>query len=195
MATQAEIATIACLDVGGQAISSIDSETQTEASLIRDIWDITLNDVLTTHEWGFAKEFKALALESEDETIDEKWVYVYALPKDYLSLLKNGNDFDREIRGQSLYCDEEDLIIGYIKKVEDVTKYPPWFVKALIARLRTKLYIPLAKKGSKFVDWYKTYIFELDQAMTEDALKDREADDNSIKHTSDNDTWVSEATS
>jgi hypothetical protein len=195
MASQAQIASQATLDVGGQAITDIDHETQKEASLIRDIWETTRDSLFAKHEWGFAKVTKAPALESEDATLDEKWTFVYALPKLFVSLLDKGNDFDHEIRGQSLYCDVEDLIILYIQVIEDTSKYPTWFVDALIAKLRPRLAISLAKKGAKAVDWYQIYQVELNIAKNEDARQDRQSDDNTIKHTTDNDSWVCEATS
>ncbi len=195
MASQAQIATMAVLDVGGQAISSIDNQTQKEASIIRDIWDITRDEILALHEWGFAKGYKALALESEDSTIDGNWTYVYALPNDHIKLLKNANDFDHVVRGQSLYCDTEDVVIGYIKRIEDTSKYPTWFVKALVAKLRTRLHIPLAKRGAKVVNWYQIFLKELDEARNEDARQNRLGDDDAGKHTVDNDSWVAEALS
>lgn len=194
MASQAQIATIACLDVGGQAISDIDNETQKEASIIRDIWDISRDELLAAHEWGFAKKYKALALDATFTEVDDDWDYIYVLPSDFIKLLANMNDFDHVIRENRLYCDTEDLIIGYIARIEDTSKYPVWFVNALIAKLRTRLYIPLAKKASKAIEWYQLFVIELEKAQTKDSQQDRLGDDEAGKHTVDNDSWVSVAT-
>ncbi len=194
MASQAQIATQACLDVGGQAISDVDNETQKEAALIREIWDISLDEVLATHEWGFAKKSKALALDGSFTDPVDNWEYIYAFPSDYIKMLKNNNNFDHEVKQGRLYTDTEDLIIEYIARIEDTSKFPIWFVTALVAKLRTRLSIPLAKRSSKTVEWFQLYQIELNQAKSDDFKEDQLSDDDSIKHTADNDSWVGVAT-
>lgn len=193
MASKNEIATIAFRDLGGKAVSDFDNENSKEAKLAQDYWDSNRDRLLGKFNWGFAKKWASLAQEVDD-IIDPKWDYKYALPNDYIKMSKEETEktlgTNYEIRQKSLYINIESVKIEYIFRIEDTTKWPEWFQNVVVARLRSKWQVPLAKKGTKVVNWYQIYLLTLEESKGIDAEQSNPTEEEKGNHTDENDTWL-----
>ena len=197
MASKNEIATIALRDIGGKPVSDFDNETSKEAKLMQDYWDSNWKKLLRKFNWGFAKKWAELALET-DTIIDPKWEYKFALPADYIRMSKEETEktlgTNYEIRDGSLYINQDSVKIEYIREIEDTTKWPEWFQDVVIARLRGKCNIPLAKSGKNSVNWYNLYLnVVLPESKRLDAEESNPTEEEKGNHTDDNDTWLNSA--
>ena len=193
MASKNEIATIAFRDLGGQPVSDFDNQTSKEAKLAQDYWVSNRDRLLGKFNWGFAKHWASLALESDD-ILDPKWEYKFALPSDYIKMSKEETEksigTNYEIRDGSLYINQEAVKIEYIRRIVDTTKWPEWFQNVVVARLRSKWQVPLAKKGTKVVNWYQIYLLTLEESMGLDAEESNPTETEKGGHTDENDTWL-----
>lgn len=190
MPTKYAIANAALRELG--ANTAVKGETSKEASLIEDLWDILLKEALEQHTWDFAKGVKSLGEDANCSMPDAKWEYAYTLPTDFVRMgRKKANDFKYERRGQHLLTNESPCIIEYVYLEEDPTKFPAHFVMALRHLLMGSFAIPLAKKGTKAID-FKRLFYEV--AMPEARKLDAHQSNMSAEDTSgvdpDSDSWV-----
>ncbi len=198
MASKVQIANLALSVLGSAQVSDLDTETTKEANLVNTFWDQVVQEVLEDHTWDFAKEWSSLAEDAAYTMVDEKYEYAYTLPSGYIRMSKVENDDAGHVeyvrRGEHLLCNESPFKIEYIKEITDVSKYPPHFIMAVAGKLRIYLAIGLKKKGAKSVDWLGIYLNEiLPEARQRDARQSRPTNDDAVKHTKDNDTWVTAA--
>ena len=80
--SQVKIVNLAYAAIGEGAITSI-SGTDAKSILAAQVWDDILEEVLSEHDWNFAKKRVALAQDATAPT-GEEWEYRYALPSDYV---------------------------------------------------------------------------------------------------------------
>lgn len=191
MPSQVDICNVAILDVGGNTINAID-EGSREAELCDHYWEMFVDEVLSEHTWNFAKQWVALAEEAGYSMVDSEYGYAYELPSDYVRMSRMEDKKSLyEVRGTTLLTNVEDCLIEYIKRVDDVMAFPPGFRMALIARLRAALAIPLARKGTKAIDWMNLYLsVDLPRAKTKDAMEGNQSEESLHQHTDENDTWL-----
>ena len=78
----------------------------------------------------------------------DDWSYIYELPEDCLRVLEINDNPEAEffIEEKGLYTNESPCEIRYITRVTYVPAYSAMFVDALVARLKSKLAVPV--KGS-----------------------------------------------
>lgn len=87
MLSKQEIANLALGHLGmSQQVLDYDVENTVYAKVIRRQFRSTLDTMLEKHQWGFATQFSALALESDDWSVAKAYKYVYSLPADCLVL-------------------------------------------------------------------------------------------------------------
>lgn len=110
------------------------------------------DEVLADHAWGFATK-RALLADSADDP-PASWAFAYALPADFIRPVSvypetTSNDEsdaqDYTIEGQNLYTNVEKATLRYVFRVEDATKYPPYFARAVSKKIAQLLCGPLAK--------------------------------------------------
>lgn len=184
---------MALQEVGGNAITTFDaSDDSTEADLSRAFYEFCLDEVFEAHTWDFAKEWKALALDSNYSMVDEKYEFAYALPGDYVRMSRLENKaIQYEIRGAFILTNEEDLKIEYIKKIDDTTLYPVHFVRALIARLKASYNGPLSKKGAKTIDFMSIYeTVTLPNSKLRDSQGGNPSEEDKKRHVDSTDSWL-----
>ncbi|MCK5602581.1 hypothetical protein KAR91_11945 [Candidatus Pacearchaeota archaeon] len=192
MPSKLSIANLALRELGASTVVDLDTENTKEANLINDFWDLLLEEVLEAHTWDFAKTTKSLADDADFTMADDKWEYAYSLPSDFIRMgRKKANDFAYERRGQHLLTNETPCVIEYIKQETDPTRYPSHFAIVFSARLRASLSIPLAKKGTRAVDWMKLYYeVSLPLAKNADAHQSNMSVEDTTGHSADTDSWV-----
>ena len=79
------------------------------------------------------------------------FAYCYDPPSDCLAVREINEDPSIlfEVNEDGLYCDEEDIMITYTRKVETVSLYDPSFVSAFAARLAGELATPITGSSKK----------------------------------------------
>ena len=193
MASKVAICNLALTELGANIITSLDaSDTSKEADTCRAVYDLILDEVLEAHHWDFAKTWVALALDAGYTSIDEIYEYAYEKPADFIRfsrLESKSNNF--EVRGSSIVSNVEDLEIEYIWRVVDPTQYPSHFIMAFVARLKASLVTPIARKGTKSIDYLRVYEeLVLPRAKMLDAQQGRPSQAQSSQHTDTTDTWL-----
>lgn len=191
MASQVELCNLAIRDLGGNSISQITENTK-EAKLCNDYWNELVDELLEEYCWDFAKVWVALALDATYVFVDDRYLYAYALPSNYIKMSDTELGYNYEIRGQHIVTNEEDAEIEYIQRMTDVTKWPVHFRKAFVSLLRSRIAFGLARKGTDPKEWVLKYEqLDLPAAKTKDAQTGRPSKEVSRSHTDSTDTWLS----
>ena len=141
--------------VSKQAIMRLGSaETLIKQPMVfaNSFYDQTLEELLSDVPWAFAK--KQLSITADAAAPTQGFTKRYALPSDFIQLIRVENidsseNFGQwEIVGGYLHTDLGSPVkIDYTAKQSDVSKFPPAFTEALIARLASKIAMPLTQKG------------------------------------------------
>lgn len=115
-------------------------------------YDHTLEELLSDVPWAFAK--KQLSITADAAAPTQGFAKRYALPADFVQLIRVENidsseNFGQwEIVGGFLHTDLGSPVkIDYTFNQTDVTQFPAPFTEALIARLASKIAMPLTQKG------------------------------------------------
>lgn len=91
------------------------------------------------------------------------WPYAYELPDDFVLMealnenvganastgFTGENSSDYEIIGETLYCNQAQAVIQYVKNVTDTTKFDPLFLDALTFKLAGMIATPLRMDGGQ----------------------------------------------
>ncbi len=129
---------------------NVETEESKEAIQCRLHYESTRDALLRSHWWRFASGRATLV---EDTSVDEdfEWAVQFTLPTDFLALksIYEGRFSDVNIRnyaieGDRLLTDETTMEIRYVKKITDVSKFDPLFVKVFVLLLADVLIGPLA---------------------------------------------------
>lgn len=198
MASKVQIANLALSVLGANEVSDLDNENTKEANLVNTFWDQVVSEVLEDHTWDFAKKWVSLAEDASYSMVDEKYEYAYSLPGDYIRMSKAENDETDDVefvrREEHILCNYSPFKVEYIRQITDVSKYPSHFIMAVAGKLRVYLSVPLKKKGAKEVDWLSIYENKvLPDAQLRDSRQSKPSKDDAVKHTKDNDSWVTAA--
>lgn len=139
------MASAAALLLGGRRITSFD-EPSAEAALCRDLYPLSVDELLSSHIWKFADVFVKLAPLAEPA---EDFKYVYLRPIDALGIRSVGtspDDKDQtahyQVRGNRIYTDVENVVVRIIADIAP-DLWPGYFQVAVIADLAASLAYPL----------------------------------------------------
>jgi len=99
------------------------------------------------------------------------WGFAYSLtlPGDYLRIQRARDGIVYQREGDYLVANEDTLSITYTQRVEDVTRFPAFFVAALVAAITAKLAEPVTGQRTKQVDWVTMAETKLRRAKLKDA--------------------------
>lgn len=143
--TKFDICTTASYLVGGEDVPSFDEDTR-ESRLCSRLYDTTKRQLLQMHPWVFARKQIALAQNVTAPTFD--YSYSYALPSDYLRMLKVETPQNAyTIVGQNVYSDQSSLKCLYLYEPTE-SNLPDYFVRALEFSLAEVLAAALAQDES-----------------------------------------------
>lgn len=140
VSSRTEIQNSALIKLGAETINSEDDEN-TRARLIKVQYPIIRDRVLRSHPWKFARG--RVALSPIDPLADEyfEWGYSFQLPTDCLRVIEtdipDGGLWDVEDR--ILLANEPTVIIKYIKRVTDVSKYDDNFCEVVAWELASDI--------------------------------------------------------
>lgn len=158
MASKIDIFNMALSHIGVTSTVADELERSVERVTCSRFWD-TCRDALLSYkdmDWSFARARVALA---DIGSPPEGWGYQYRYPNDCINAL--AIDFpgmrypdDRyripfqvvyEASGRAILTDQEEASLIYVKRIEEVERYPSYFVEAMALRLAAFIAMPLAK--------------------------------------------------
>jgi len=135
--------------VGAKRINDYNTGTSLGAIQCRLFYEPARDALLRSYWWGFASDRATLSQDTNDP--DFEWDNQFILPSDFLRLKSvyeevgyNSRSSRHAIEGQRILTNESTQNIRYIKRVTDVTKFDPLFVKVLVFLLADDFVGPLA---------------------------------------------------
>jgi len=152
MASKVEILNSAFNKLGAATIVSLTDDTK-EGILANQQYDIVRQDMLSNHPWNFA--ISRVALASTGNTPAFEFDNEFAIPNDVLRILNIEmpiEDFRVESNAidgtRVILSNFDDVKIKYIRNIEDVSQFPPYFVEAMAARFAAEFAFNLTGKTS-----------------------------------------------
>jgi len=132
-------------------LGSIDTLKGQPMVFANSFYDHTLEELLADAPWAFAKKQVTLIAGTAPT---QGYTKKYTLPTDVIQVLRVNNidtteNFGQwEIMGGFLHTDiGAPIIIDYTAHITDVTAFPAPFIEALIARIASKIALPLTGSG------------------------------------------------
>ncbi len=128
--TDVQIASQALKLLGDNAITAF-TDPGNGAKVMNEIYEQTVEAVLTEGYWRFAMKKATLVLNASPTPLNQ-YQYKYDLPADFLAMQTVrpiGTSW--EIFEQEIYSDQDELDIDYLAKPDEST-WPPYFVKLIV---------------------------------------------------------------
>lgn len=177
MASKTDIANRALSKLGEGRVSNIDTDDNTAPKVIRFMWDIELDTLLTAYPWNFAVTRTQIAKNATAPS----WGYAnsYTLPSDFLALLEINQNPDYRLEtdatngGRLILTDSgSPLKIRYIKRVTDTGEFDPLFVQAFASKLALEGCEEITQSNTKKEILVREYLNNIREAYASDAIQD-----------------------
>lgn len=174
---------MALTPLGGQRVHDIDDASDETAVLCNLYYDDIVDEVLRSHPWNCAVWYQPLAqLSSSDDDylLDdyEEFAYQYALPTSPKCLrvvsIPEHPGADYEVVGDYLLSNLETVVVKYIKRVTDPTKFDPLLVKAIAYRMAADIAMRITESKTVRNDMLQAYEWQLNRAETIDGIESEE---------------------
>ena len=142
--------------IGAKRINDFSDNTESSPQAIqaRTHYEPTRDALLRSYSWRFASA--RVVLSQDTVTPDFEWDFQYILPSDFMFLrsiyegrFSSINFRNIALEGERLLTNETTMEIRYVKKVTDVAKFDPLFVKLLTWTLADEFIGPLAGGDSR----------------------------------------------
>lgn len=152
-------------------------ENSKAASAFRIVYPQVLRELLA-HEgfpWDFATRVKALAIAETNPATG--YSYAYQLPSDCVTItrLTNKRAHFEKISDQ-IHTNEAQASLIYVALIDQPSKFPPEFVKALALHLAYEMAFEYYKKSAAFLEKLEEKaLMALDSAKVADARQSNEA--------------------
>lgn len=154
--TKTEIFNLALAEVPAEAVVS-DTESSPQAKACRRFYDACLNEMVDRFAWRFAT--KQVVLAEITNTRDEEWSYAYQVPSDcskplglvvpkvqlqypgdsYPSDLLNGRPIPYDLQGTTIFTNQYQATLRYIRNDVVCADLPPLASKALYLELAARV--------------------------------------------------------
>lgn len=182
------------LDLLGQSdrVSSIDTPTSQTERIAQRWYDITLLGLLEMYDWNFAIKRAVIPRLIQDPNFGEE--KAYQLPSDFISFVSIGQSHEyvkeHKVEGDIIYFradnysnpiyrastnynalndDSEALLLRYVSKVEDVSKYSPLFIWSLSHALASNMCFSITNSRSSADELMRKAVGLVKQAAQSDA--------------------------
>jgi hypothetical protein len=135
---------------GASPITNITDDTN-NARVANRVYEISLKGVLTECRWNFATTRATLSLSADEMPWDHPGeAYVYVRPSTCLRIFEVSDSAAiwRE-EGDYIISDTPSLGIKYVYYHDDPSKYPPFFLEALIDKLCSDISFMIINSASK----------------------------------------------
>ena len=165
MASVVDICNKALSLIGQNTIVSL-SENTPEALACRIHWAPLIDEFFRGHPWNCGITRKALSRLSDAPPNEFK--YYYQLPADYLMVVEIFPDQSYSVEGRRILVDSPDLVLRYVKKLDDSTQYDSQLSAALSYLLAAEL---------AYINTASVSMAETLRAVGKDKLQDAKATD------------------
>jgi hypothetical protein len=163
--SEVELCNLALLDLGAAPIESLLDDSD-NALLCRHVYPDARDELLALIQPQAAIRRTLLAATTAPTF---GYTYAFALPTGTLLPLETDDESIRwEREGNTIVTDTTPIYLRYIWRLEDVTKFPQGFKRALIACLVARLTWPITKSAALKELNYKLYKSALDEAHVEE---------------------------
>lgn len=168
--TSTQIANLALsrLGPGSGYLTDLSTDTTIAGQALNRTYEMVRDEVLESHPWNFAVARAELA--ADVATPEWGFDHQYSLPANCLRFLSMyGEKVPYQIEGDKLLVDDEGpLLIRYIKRESDTSKFSPTFVAALATRWAFEICGVVEAKVTPNQLW-EMYLTFLAQAKRADA--------------------------
>lgn len=156
--TKTDIVNMALTKVGASPIISIDDETN-NARIINRTYEICLKSVLAECQWNFATvRVNLTQIVDSYDFYDTGETYVYAKPTDLIRIFAvNPPTATLREEGDYLISDTEGVGIKYTSFLDTPSKYPIYFVEALVDRIAADISYAIVNSASLAEAFNKRY--------------------------------------
>lgn len=153
--SETQICNMALTELGAGKISNYLEDTSEKAVNCRLFYEPTVDEVLRSHEWNCAIWYQSLALvaDTDDDyllTDYDEWAYQFQLPTNPLCLrpleIPDYPGYDYEIVSGYLITNLETVVLKYIRKLIDPTKFDALLVETIMYKLAADMAVKV--KGS-----------------------------------------------
>lgn len=184
MATsRTEICNFALGLISDKSISDINDKEDVNAKLCLLHYQQTLDEELRAYAWNGAFHEAKLAQKPTEESPLIEYEFAYSLPNNPFCLRPlrvNDGVENFIISGRLLFSDNDNIILGYTKRITNIAEMDPLLVKVLYTQLAIKLSFPITqstKIGDKLLRDYETLVAPLakfiDSIETRPRFRDR----------------------
>lgn len=134
--TKIELINAALTVLGQEPITSVTDPDNETARKVNRIYDTVRRAVLRKHFWNFAMKEVELSLLTTVPVLDD-FTTVFQLPTDFIRLKKTslGDDDAYKIKGKTIYCNADTLMIEYVYDCTDPNAFDSTFIEAFAAAL------------------------------------------------------------
>lgn len=162
--TKVDILNIALDRIGAKGIVAETDQHESARVALRH-YTFILNDLLTRHDWSFAK--KGLVLSATATTPINGFAYEHALPGDFLHVvtivpqgkaeLRSPQHYEYEIHDGYIYTNVSPIYLLYLSNnvLDNPHKFPPYFGPALALAIAASM-IPVFEPSQAGIELYTT---------------------------------------
>ncbi len=148
--TKIDLCSQALVKLGAKSIASMDENT-TEAMVAQQLYEPTLQNLLSSYPWRFA--LCQTPLGRLDETPIADYQYAFQMPSNCLRVLSAGQNnksagLNYKIVGKKLYTSVPTVVLTYLCRPEEDT-FPPFFNQALVDHLAAEFCLPLTESSNR----------------------------------------------
>lgn len=175
MASKTAIANRALSKLGEARVSNIDTDNNKPAKVIRFMYDIVRDAMLTAYPWNFAIKRVQIAADSDTPA----WGYnkQYTLPTDFLALLEIRGNPEYRLEGGFILTNEgAPLYIKYIARIENSGLFDPLFVEAFATRMAFEGCEEITQSNTKKEALLRDYEMIVRQAYASNAIQSQPQD-------------------
>lgn len=175
MASKTAIANRALSKLGEARVSNIDTDNNKPAKVIRFMYDIVRDAMLTAYPWNFAIKRVQIAADSDAPA----WGYnkQYTLPTDFLALLEIRGNPEYRLEGGFILTNEgAPLYIKYIARIENSGLFDPLFVEAFATRMAFEGCEEITQSNTKKEALLRDYEMIVRQAYASNAIQSQPQD-------------------
>lgn len=171
MASKTAIANRTLSKLGQTRVSNIDLDNTKPAKVVRYMYDIILDALLTAFPWNFAIKRAQLAADATAPA----WGYAkrYTLPVDFLSLLEIRGEPEYTLEGGFILTNQgSPLYIKYISRVTDSGLFDPLFVEAFASRMAYEGCEEITQSNTKKDLLLRDYQMTIKEAYASDSIQE-----------------------
>lgn len=132
------------------------------------VYTFLRNDLLSHHNWNFARKESTLARLDEEPVLND-WSYVYQIPSDCIRVIFHKDNYPFMIFEDKLYSNQDTAYIYYASIITDSAKFPPYFANALAYRIAATLAFGITQNATLAEGIAKAAMVSLKEAIWTDS--------------------------